>query len=172
MSESNSTTREQFALTSPPLSQEEERKAKTAIYQAAWREANKEHIKAYRDATKDKSKAYYKAHKEKLLALGKAHYKANKARMNLQSKTNHLRRRYGLTPDECNQMLQGCDGRCPLCKTPFTELWNEQPQIDHCHKTGVVRGILCRACNQGLGLFKDNPKLLRAGARYLERALK
>lgn len=43
--------------------------------------------------------------------------------------------------------------------------------IDHCHSTGRFRGFLCGACNQGLGLYADDPSLLRAAADYLERGL-
>jgi hypothetical protein len=39
--------------------------------------------------------------------------------------------------------------------------------IDHCHKTGKIRGLLCKNCNQGLGQFKDNIDLLLSAAKYL-----
>ncbi len=39
--------------------------------------------------------------------------------------------------------------------------------IDHCHKTGKVRGLLCKLCNCGLGYFRDDPKLMLAAITYL-----
>ena len=44
--------------------------------------------------------------------------------------------------------------------------------IDHCHKHGHIRGILCRACNTALGLFQDDPELLAKAAEYLLRYAK
>lgn len=51
---------------------------------------------------------------------------------------------------------------CAICGS------TEKPHIDHDHETGVVRGTLCRTCNIGLGMFKDNPELMRQAAQYLE----
>lgn len=41
--------------------------------------------------------------------------------------------------------------------------------LDHCHETGVVRGLLCHNCNRGLGLLQDNPTYLRQAANYVEK---
>ena len=66
------------------------------------------------------------------------------------------------------QTLWVKQGRCcAICrKTPELVIFH----IDHDHKTGKVRGILCRACNLMLGMAKDQPDTLRNGAAYLEEA--
>jgi hypothetical protein len=52
---------------------------------------------------------------------------------------------YGLTLEQYERMLQECNGRCPICKVPFNPaIRNLWPNVDHCHRTGRVRGILCR----------------------------
>jgi Recombination endonuclease VII len=61
-------------------------------------------------------------------------------------------------------------GRCEICDTPFTTMWNNRENVDHCHKTGAIRGLLCRSCNQAIGLLKDDPRLLRAAIRYLKKS--
>jgi hypothetical protein len=73
---------------------------------------------------------------------------------------------YGLTKAELAVLLAQHE-RCAICGT---DDWGRKgPQVDHCHKTGRVRGVLCGNCNPGLGRFRDDPALLRAAADYLER---
>ena len=73
---------------------------------------------------------------------------------------------YGLTHDELATLLDQHDV-CAICETAD---WGKKgPQVDHCHATGRVRGILCTSCNNGLGRFGDDPKRLRKAAEYLER---
>ncbi|MFD6915076.1 MULTISPECIES: endonuclease VII domain-containing protein [Streptomyces] len=53
-------------------------------------------------------------------------------------------------------------GVCYLClRAPAVH-------VDHCHKTGRVRGVLCLNCNVGVGLFKEDPERMRRAAEYLE----
>lgn len=54
---------------------------------------------------------------------------------------------------------------CGICETKFATA----PQVDHDHTTGLVRGLLCRRCNIGLGAFKDNQNSLIAAIRYLTK---
>jgi len=72
-----------------------------------------------------------------------------------------LRRKYGLTSEQYEQMLAKQDGRCRICRTEANgRTWH----VDHNHETGIVRGILCDNCNRGLGHFKDDADLLRRAA--------
>ena len=54
---------------------------------------------------------------------------------------------------------------CQICNQTDRRALN----VDHCHDTGKVRGLLCDNCNKALGLFRDNPKLLGQAANYLRR---
>lgn len=75
---------------------------------------------------------------------------------------------YGITKAELDLMLEQHEA-CAICDTAD---WGAKgPQVDHCHETGKVRGILCINCNNGLGRFRDDPTRLRAAADYVERSL-
>lgn len=75
-----------------------------------------------------------------------------------------LLRKYGLTLADYNDMLARQRGRCAICQKPF----HSKPGVDHDHATGRVRGLLCSFCNTGIGLFHDDPDILRAAITYLE----
>lgn len=72
--------------------------------------------------------------------------------------------RYNIDAEAFAIMLEEHDGVCGICKKP--------PKkgllcIDHCHKTGRVRGLLCRNCNTAIGLLEDDPGLLGDALEYL-----
>ena len=77
--------------------------------------------------------------------------------------------KFGLTTAAVNSMLSGQDHSCASCGTAFDYTKKKAFCVDHCHSSGVVRGILCPPCNLGLGHFHDSPDKLRAAAHYLER---
>ena len=78
------------------------------------------------------------------------------------SREYHLRRRYGIGQAEFDEMLAAQGGRCAICGE------SDPQHVDHDHRTGWVRGILCFNCNGGLGQFKDDPKLLAGAITYLK----
>jgi hypothetical protein len=74
-----------------------------------------------------------------------------------------LSRRYGITAEEADAMLEAQGGLCAVCRAA------PAAHVDHDHATGAVRDLLCFNCNGGLGQFRDDPVLLRAAADYVER---
>lgn len=83
-----------------------------------------------------------------------------------------LRRSFGIGWAEYSAMLDTQDHKCAICRKEETAVRNGKPLIlavDHCHTFGDIRGLLCRACNNGVGHFLDNANWLRAAADYLDR---
>lgn len=78
------------------------------------------------------------------------------------SRTYHLKRRYGLTAEEADTLLDQQSGLCAIYQAA------PAVHVDHDHATGAVRALLCFNCNGGLGQFKDNPELLHAAAYYVQ----
>lgn len=80
--------------------------------------------------------------------------------------------KYGLTPEDVQEMVEAQGGVCGLCSREFSK---GETFVDHDHaccpdrKTcgNCVRAILCRACNQGLGLLQDDPELLQKAINYI-----
>jgi hypothetical protein len=82
-----------------------------------------------------------------------------------------IEKEFGITAEDYKSMLQGQNGVCAICKKPETATRLGtiiKMPVDHCHKTGKVRGLLCDRCNKGLGQFLDDPDVLRSAAKYLE----
>lgn len=87
---------------------------------------------------------------------------------------NHsLVKKYGITVDEFEAYWVVFRGRCGICEKEMDMPAHRQGQsldvvaVDHCHKSNQVRGLLCNACNKGLGLFMDSPIILEKAINYL-----
>jgi hypothetical protein len=101
--------------------------------------------------------ARYKAASTKLRA---------KSRYRRWSRPKHIRdqvrfRIYGLTSAQFKALSRNQKHSCAICRK------RRQLQVDHCHKTGMVRMLLCQECNLGIGKLKDDPKLLERAAKLL-----
>jgi hypothetical protein len=79
-------------------------------------------------------------------------------------------RRHGLTMQQYVAMLEAQGGVCGICHGDWKG-WNGQqgPHIDHCHKTGRVRGLLCGVCNHAIAMLREDPVIIRRAADYLEQ---
>jgi len=70
-------------------------------------------------------------------------------------------KKYNLSEEEYDALVIRYQGRCPICQEAASLV------VDHDHATDLVRGLLCEACNFGLGFFKDDPNNLRRAIEYL-----
>lgn len=79
----------------------------------------------------------------------------------------YLRKTYGIDIKQYNEMVKSQDYRCAICGLYQTE--KRLLVVDHCHDTGVIRGLLCHNCNVALGNFKDNVQSLENAIDYLKQ---
>lgn len=79
------------------------------------------------------------------------------------NKKHKIFKKYGLTILQYNKMVKNQGNKCKICSENF----EKTPCIDHDHKTGRVRGLLCSKCNSLLGFAKDNIKILNNAIAYL-----
>ena len=160
------------------------------------KEKQKEYFKEYHIKNKDKAKEYFIKYKDKIRLQQKEYYIKNKEKHNKASKEwyknnpewkknynkqdyekNKLHykelsmiRRWGITLEKYVEMLCSQKHKCLICGISLdTRIgkYGKNINIDHCHKTNKIRGILCHNCNKGLGHFKDNIQFLENAINYL-----
>jgi hypothetical protein len=72
-------------------------------------------------------------------------------------------RKYGITPEDYQAMLDSQGGKCAICKI------RDANRIDHCHKTGKTRQLLCNQCNTAIGMFKEDVNILLTAIDYIRK---
>ncbi|MEV0276057.1 endonuclease VII domain-containing protein [Streptomyces sp. NPDC050610] len=80
----------------------------------------------------------------------------------VEGRAAHLKRSYGITEAERDEMIAAQMNICVIC------LNAPAVHVDHCHQTGRVRGVLCFNCNSAIGKLGDDPGTLRRAIAYLE----
>lgn len=83
------------------------------------------------------------------------------------TRETNLYKKYGLSVLEYTAMLDAQGGVCKICGKTANPL-----EVDHDHKTGAVRGLLCLSCNLAVGFMQDDPAIMRRAACYIEEAPK
>lgn len=81
-------------------------------------------------------------------------------------RSRQLKRKYGMSSEEYDQLLEDQGGVCAICGSECPT--GRRLAADHDHETGCIRGLLCSRCNPGVGMFQNDPELLRRAAEYLE----
>src|SRR5579883_279302 len=74
---------------------------------------------------------------------------------------------HGINQETLDALRAVSKGKCKICDASIVGLRKEN--LDHDHKTGFIRGLLCGSCNKGLGFFKDSPELMERAIRYLAK---
>jgi hypothetical protein len=95
----------------------------------------------------------------------------NRERAHVMDRERSLRNTYGVTVRQYDTMLEEQNGKCALCGKPEKTLLHGKVKrlaVDHDHKTGKVRGLLCNFCNRGLGYFLDDSALLKRASTYVK----
>lgn len=80
-------------------------------------------------------------------------------------KISDLKSNYGINKEDYFSILDSQKGKCGICRV---ELNFTLTHLDHHHKTGKIRGILCHQCNVGLGMFKEKEEYLIKAIQYLK----
>lgn len=106
---------------------------------------------------------HYLKNKEKIDQKAKDWYNNNKDKY----KDRAMRRKYGISTEVYNQMRESQNYRCAICGLGEESL-TKGLVVDHCHGSGKVRKLLCTTCNTGIGMFKDNPRILALAVDYLK----
>lgn len=89
-------------------------------------------------------------------------------RMSDYVRNNRYKSQYGITLEQYDAMLEAQNNGCAICGVS-PEQNGRRLDIDHCHTSGKVRGLLCTNCNTGIGKFNDDPDLLAEAMKYLYR---
>ena len=111
-------------------------------------------------------KEWYKNNREKHYANNRKWIAKNPEKRAAAHLKNHLRTKYNITPEQYAEMLTKQDGKCAICGREPN--WGKKKlDVDHCHKTGKIRGLLCSDCNIGLANFKDSPELMQKATNYV-----
>lgn len=130
---------------------------------------------------REKATLRYNNNKETILEKRKEHYKTNSNKLKKDTKNYRknnsvtvrdafLKRKFGISLEKYNELLNSQNKVCAICnKKEDTIIRNKVKElsVDHCHKTGKIRGLLCNRCNISLGGFLDSVEILKNAVIYL-----
>jgi hypothetical protein len=151
------------------IKNKEEISAKGKMFYLNNKEILKERSRIYNETHREKRnathRAYYQANRDKIRIQAKAYYLNHCQQLRIKQKIRHLQSKYGMNQKDFEILFASQNNRCAICKTRD---WDKHgPEIDHNHKTGAVRGILCHQCNMGIGFLRENINIARELIHYL-----
>lgn len=125
----------------------------------------------------ERLRLYKLNNKDKIKEQGKRYYLKYKERISERHKVynqngGNLRRLYNITLSDYQLLLKKQNGKCEICERHETIKLRGKVKnlaVDHDHKSGKVRGLLCSACNRAIGYFGEDIKVLESALIYLKR---
>lgn len=131
-------------------------------YWDKWYQENKLKKKLY-------DKEYNKENRARRTAYNKLWRAKNRDLVQFYARNNALKKLYGITYEKKLEMRESQNHKCAICLTDFDSEWD--CKVDHDHKTGVLRGLLCNNCNTLLGRAKDDIRVLSNAIAYLKKSV-
>jgi hypothetical protein len=119
----------------------------------------------YQKKRKDYNAKLYAENKDVFKERGKSWHERNKPYL----RAKQIMKKFGLTQDAYNTKLRDQGWGCGICRCDLRLLDPRHVHTDHCHTTGLVRGIICKSCNHLLGNARDSQEILLAAINYLEK---
>lgn len=133
----------------------------------------KEYYEAHKEEIREKMKKRYLLKREQYLEYARKYrkkypdrIKERRLRAKAKERDYALRKNYGISLETYLKIRKQQNYHCALCPN---DNQGKALSVDHDHKTGKVRGLLCRNCNLGLGYFRDETTLLFEAIKYLKR---
>ena len=131
------------------------------------REYRRKHYQKHGEEIRAKSRAYYELNKEKIRKYHKEWRLKNPNKYSEKNKDSHFKRRYGISSKDRDDLALLQENKCLICNKTFSK--KVKWCVDHDHKTGKIRGILCDKCNRGIACFEDTVTFLEGAIRYLNQ---
>jgi len=149
-----------------------DRKAYMKEYHKKWYSDNKDRLKQKMkdnhvkniDRDKKRSSDWYENNRELTIERAKRNYTSDKSK----KRDSNLKRSYGISLRDYDSMFERQNGRCAICGVHADSL-SVSLCVDHNHKTGKVRELLCRKCNFALGYMNDDISIFKSALLYLEK---
>lgn len=130
----------------------------------------KEYYLSNKEVIKERSNKNYHNNRLERLEVQKEWASNNKERTITYKRKWKLANIYGITEEDYQNKLIEQNHSCAICGSKHSKnIKNKKLYIDHDHKTGKFRGILCSNCNSGLGKFEDNAEFLNSAIQYLKQ---
>lgn len=146
-------------------------KEKLRVYRANYYLKNKARMlalnRSWDMANPEKRRQMRRNNYYKNIVTQRAWHQKNREKHNLSVRRGELMRKFGLTLERYEEMRVAQEGLCAICRQPPSP--KRKLCVDHCHDSGVVRGLLCILCNAGIGSLKHNKTILESAISYLKK---